>query len=143
MLRLTTRIDYGVRALVRLAMGENTVMTAHEISEKEHVPIQFLEQIMVSLRRAGIVKSVRGPGGGYTLTKHPSDVSLLEVFKILEGPLALVKCLDPSGLLTCEHEAFCTVRVLFNRLQDKLEKMLSEISLSDLVAEAQETGVIS
>ena len=143
MLRLTTRIDYGVRALVRLAMGENTVMTAHEISEKEKVPIQFLEQIMVSLRRAGMVKSVRGPGGGYTLTKSPSEISLLEVFKTLEGPLALTKCLDPSGLQTCEHEAFCTVKVLFHKLQNKLEEMLSEISLSDLVMEAQQTGVLS
>ncbi len=144
MLRLTTRIDYGVRALVRLGeIGQGNVLTAAEISQKEGIPIQFLEQILVTLRRSGLIRSVRGPGGGYTLSKPASQLTLKEIFDVLEGSTALIRCLDPLSLEHCEREGSCTARLLFQKMQDQLDTLLKETSLEDLILMGQEAGALS
>ncbi len=143
MLRLTSRIDYGIRALARLAESSpRGVMTAIQLSEVEQIPVQFLEQILVSLRRAGLIRSIRGPGGGYTLARPANQITLKEVFEVLEGPTVLVKCLDPSNEEGCDWQKKCVARLLFERLQQSLLQILEETTLADLVRMGREAGVL-
>ncbi len=124
-------------------IGQGNVLTAAEISQKEGIPIQFLEQILVTLRRSGLIRSVRGPGGGYTLSKPASQLTLKEIFDVLEGSTALIRCLDPLSLERCERESNCTARLLFQKMQDQLDTLLKETSLEDLILMGQEAGALS
>ncbi len=143
MLRLTSRIDYGVRALVRLAeIAPRGVMTAIQLSEAEQIPVQFLEQILVSLRRAGLIRSIRGPGGGYALARPAEEITLLEVFETLEGPTVLAKCLDPLSEEGCDWQQKCVARLLFEKLQASLMEILQQTTLADLVQMGREAGVL-
>ncbi len=143
MLRLTSRIDYGVRALVRLAeVSPRGVMTAVQLSEVEQIPVQFLEQILVSLRRAGLIRSIRGPGGGYTLARPADQITVKEVFEVLEGPTVLAKCLDPMNEEGCDWQRKCVARLLFEKLQESLSRILEQTTLADLVRMGREAGVL-
>src|SRR4030042_2576186 len=108
-MKISTKIRYGTRAMLELASryGEGPV-ELKEIAKKESISVKYLEQVIIPLRTGGLVKSTRGSKGGYSLAKPPSEVSLKDVFEILEGPLNLVDCLkDPKA---CPRSSFCVTR---------------------------------
>ena len=133
MLKLSTKGQYGVRAMFEIARGypESTV-TIREISERQDVSVAYLEQILNKLRRAGLVRSVRGPGGGYLLTRKPADVSIAAILKELEGPVAITSCLDPEE--GCSRVEGCVTHLLWRSLGAKIEAFLETITLKDLLA---------
>jgi Rrf2 family protein len=88
MLSITTKSPYAVRALVELAsMGSDSPVPIAELARRRDVPVQFLEQLFATLRRAGLLRSQRGVKGGYTFAREPSDITVLEVVELLDGPL--------------------------------------------------------
>jgi Rrf2 family iron-sulfur cluster assembly transcriptional regulator len=106
-------------------------VTIKEISERQDVSIAYLEQILNKLRRSGLVKSVKGPGGGYLLTKKPGDISIASILKELEGPVAITSCLNPEE--GCSRVEGCVTHLLWKSLGANIEAFLETITLYDLL----------
>jgi Rrf2 family protein len=132
MLRLSTKGQYGVRAMFEIARGyKSGPITIKQISENQDVSVSYLEQIMNQLRKAGIINSVKGPGGGYVLGKSPDNISIGAILRELEGPVAITSCLDPAeGCLRVEG---CVTHLLWKSLGEKIETFLDKMTLQDLL----------
>lgn len=135
-LRLSTKGQYAVRAIVSLAChsGENPV-TLKDISFEEGISLSYLEQLFVKLRKGKIVKSVRGPGGGYVLAKPASSISVGEIITVVEEPMNPVACLDDDSA-GCERSTRCTTQRVWKCLADKITEFLNSVSIEDLSREA-------
>lgn len=132
MLRLSAKGQYGIRAMYEIARGyPDQPVTIREISGRQDVSVPYLEQILNKLRRAGIIKSVKGPGGGYLLARRPDDISIASILKELEGPVAITSCLDPEE--GCSRVDGCVIRLLWRSLGEKIEGFLETITLNDLI----------
>ena len=132
MLRLSTKGQYGVRAMYEVAKaGSVGPVTIKEISVKQDVSVAYLEQILNKLRKAGIIQSVKGPGGGYMLARDPQKISIGQILKELEGPVAITSCLDPSE--GCVRVDSCVTHLLWKALGDNIERFLDSMSLLDLL----------
>ncbi len=135
MLRLSTKGQYGVRAMFEMAKYyKRGNLTIKEISRKQSVSIAYLEQLLNRLRKAKLIKSQKGPGGGYILSKKPEEISIGTILKVLEGPVAIVRCLEPSAK-GCNRIEGCVARLLWKSLGEKIELFLETISLKDLLKE--------
>ncbi len=132
MLKLTTRTDYGLRAVTYLAerYGHGPVSTS-EIAARRNVPEAYLDQLMVTLRRAGIVRSYRGPRGGHELARPPKEITVAEVVHSLEGSVAPVECMEKTE--GCELTGSCSFRHLVMELQAMAERYLSATTVADLL----------
>lgn len=131
-MKISTKIRYGARAMVVLAShyGEGPI-ELKEIAKREDISPKYLEQVIIPLRTAGLIKSVRGSKGGYSLSKPPSDICLNDVVEVLEGPLNLVECLkDPNA---CQRTSFCVTRDIWNEVSYALQKIFMSITLEDMV----------
>lgn len=122
-----------MRAMSEIARGwPDRPITIKEISERQDVSVAYLEQILGKLRRAGIVRSVKGPGGGYLLARQPSDISIAVILSELEGPIAITSCVDPrEGCVRADH---CVTHLLWKELGAQIEGFLSTITLANLVS---------
>lgn len=114
--------------------GQDPV-TLKDISADEGISLSYLEQLFVKLRKGRIVKSVRGPGGGYVLAKPPDEISVGEVIGVVEEPLNPVACLD-SGASGCERADRCTTQSVWKGLAVRIAEFLNSITIKDLVEEA-------
>ena len=132
-MRITRKSDYGLRAMVELArrFGEAPVSIG-EIAASQGIPDPFLEKIMQELKGAGLIRATHGRGGGYSLRRPPEAISVKEVIEALEGPVALVNCLDAS--LRCEIERGCPTSAFWAIINERFERALGETTLRDLLA---------
>jgi len=132
----STKGEYGVRLMVQLGRhyGQGPASLA-EIATKEDLPRAYLEQLVVSLRDAELVRSTRGAHGGYELARDPREIRMGEVLRALEGPLAPMICAteDAEHATTCDRSARCTVNVLWVRVRDAVTGALDSMTLADLV----------
>jgi Rrf2 family transcriptional regulator, cysteine metabolism repressor len=105
-----------------------------DTADHEALPRPYLEQLVVSLREAGLVTSTRGAHGGYELTRPPSEIRMSEVVVALEGPIAPMVCAsdDPDHAAICDRSAFCTVEQLWQRVRDAVTEALDSMTLADL-----------
>ncbi len=132
MLKLSTKGQYGVRAMFEIARGyPESPVTIREISERQDVSVAYLEQILNKLRRAGVIRSVKGPGGGYLLAAKPEEISIASILKELEGPVAITSCLDPEE--GCARVEGCVTHLLWKSLGAKIEAFLETITLKNLL----------
>ena len=131
-MRLTAKSEYGVLASIDLACnyGEGPV-SAREIAERRSIPPRFLEQLFVSLRRAGIVTAVRGAHGGFTLTREPSLITVLDVVEALEGPLTASVC-DSEREIGCLKSGSCAAAPVWARATNALRDVFASTSLAAL-----------
>ncbi len=131
----STRGEYGVRLMVELARhhGGGPVSIA-EMADHEALPRPYLEQLVVSLRGAGLVTSTRGARGGYQLSREPGNIRMSEVLRALEGPIAPMVCAseDPAHAGLCGRTSYCNVNVLWSRVRDAVIGALDSLSLADL-----------
>jgi Rrf2 family protein len=133
MLRLSTKGQYGVRAMFEIARGyPDEPVNIKVISERQDVSPHYLEQILNRLRRAGLIRSVKGPGGGYLLTSRPEEVSISEILRELEGPVAITSCLNPAE--GCVRIDSCVTHLLWKALGRQIEEFLNTITLNDLLS---------
>lgn len=132
MLRLSTKGQYGVRAMFEIARGyPDEPVNIKVISERQDVSPHYLEQILNRLRRSGLIKSVKGPGGGYLLTSKPEEISISEILRELEGPVAITSCLNPAE--GCVRVDSCVTHLLWKALGRQIEEFLNTITLADLL----------
>ncbi|MDA8175250.1 MAG: Rrf2 family transcriptional regulator [Nitrospiraceae bacterium] len=131
MLKLSTKGQYGVRAMFEIARGyPGKPINIKEISARQDVSVPYLEQILNTLRRAGLITSIKGPGGGYVLSMDPGGISIGQILKELDGPVALTACADP--LEGCIRADGCVTSLLWRALGEKIESFLDTITLGDL-----------
>lgn len=131
----STRGEYGVRMMVELARhhGAGPISLA-EMADHENLPRPYLEQLVVSLREAGLVHSTRGAHGGYQLSRAPEEIRMGEVLRALEGPIAPMVCAseDPAHAGVCGRTGYCTVNHLWLTVQRAISGALDSITLADL-----------
>ncbi len=137
MYALSKKSKYAFRALIMLAKRyEQGPVLIGDIAKKHQIPKKFLELILLELRNQGILGSKKGKGGGYFLARSPDSISLGEVVRALDGPLAPVPCVSQSAYRTCEEctdEASCGIRAVMQDVRDATAKILDQESLADLI----------
>ncbi|MBI4728316.1 MAG: Rrf2 family transcriptional regulator [Acidobacteria bacterium] len=142
MLRFSLRTEYGLRALMELALraGEGPV-PAREIARGQGIPLRFLEHQLATLHKAGIVQSHRGAGGGCSLARGASEIKIGEVIEVLEGPISAMFCLDPNEQdASCPRTHRCGLQELWLRVEGAVRVVLQEMTVADLVSRNTETG---
>ncbi len=134
-MRLSARSEYGLLAMIELAgrIGEGPA-SAREISEVQAIPPKFLEQLLVTLRKAGLVTAVRGARGGFVLDGAPEDISVLQIIEVLDGPLSPTVC-DDERAAACGKSGACAAGTVWNRATRALREVFEETTLADLASE--------
>lgn len=131
-MRITRKSDYGLRAMCELATSYGrSPISITEIAAAQGIPDPFLEKIMQELKSAGLIAATHGRGGGYSLERAPDEISVREVIEALEGPMALVTCLDPA--LKCLIEDGCPTSGFWALINERFEQALGATTLSDLL----------
>ena len=140
-MRLSKKAEYALRALAVMARGGKT-WSIHELSERECIPVKYLEQILLVLRHAGVLLSRRGVGGGYSLARGAGEIALGEVIRALDGPMAPVPCAAerPVERCTCPDPQVCPVRLAMCDLRREMDAWLDGRTLEDLARMAPEAG---
>jgi Rrf2 family protein len=130
-MRVTARVDYAVRAARELGLAHPDTLTAEAIAERQALPLAFTKQILARMRRAGIVAAQRGGDGGYRLGRPPEDLSVADVVRAVEGPLADVRG-EPPEDLDYPGEAGEVLRALWIATRVSLRSVLEHVTLADL-----------
>ncbi|WP_005036581.1 RrF2 family transcriptional regulator [Holophaga foetida] len=131
-MKFSTRAIYGMRAMLTLAREHGRgSMFLKDIAERENLPGTYMEQLMVPLRKAGLVQAVRGAKGGYTLARHPSEIPVKVLLEALEGPLTLSDC--PGGSGCCGHPETCVLKELWQEASTAMNQVFLETSLATLL----------
>lgn len=135
-MRLSKRGEYGLRAMISLAEAQKNSPTGmvqiKEISAREKIPAKFLEQILLALKNAGLVHSKMGVGGGYYLARAPKEITLGQIVRTLDGPLAPIKCVsqmayEPCG---CPDEETCGLRMVMGDVRNAIANILDKTTLA-------------
>jgi Rrf2 family protein len=130
--RVTAKVDYAVRAVLELATAGEGPVKGERIATAQEIPVKFLENILIDLRHAGIVRAQRGAEGGYWLAKAPSEVTLGEVIRAVEGPIASVRGEPPEEMSysgSAEH-----LQTVWIAVRASLRAVVDELTLADIVA---------
>jgi Rrf2 family protein len=132
---ISTKGDYGMRAAIDLARNYDSgdPVQVKDIAERQQIPKDYLSLIMVDLRKGGVVESIRGPRGGYRLSRPPADVSMGEVLEILEGPIQLLDCTsETTAAHQCGVQSACNMRNVWSYLTDTIAGVLRQTTLEQL-----------
>lgn len=131
-MRLSTRSRYAVRALLDLARhGDERPILVREIAEREDISVRYLEQLLLPLKAAGIVRATRGANGGFTLAKKPSEINLREIIQIMEGSTGFTECTDNKDI--CPRSDSCVLRDSWIEVTDAANKVMEATTLQLLV----------
>lgn len=135
-MKISTKGEYGIRAMMELTTryGQGYVQSS-EIAAARVIPANYLYQLLITLRKAGIVRSRRGPQGGHMLARPPKDISLAEVVIALEGPLAPVGCVQEDMIDDCPFGERCAVKAVWERVTEATRTILENTSFADLAAD--------
>jgi Rrf2 family protein len=139
-MKLSKKSEYGLRALLELTLAHGTTtLQRHDIAARQHIPVEFLEQILLALKRAGLLSSRRGVKGGYTLIKQPKDITLGQVIRVLDGPLAPIGCVSKTAYQKCSdcpyaNKAQCPVQHVMGTVRDAIAGILDNYTLADFAS---------
>jgi Rrf2 family cysteine metabolism transcriptional repressor len=143
-MKLSTKGKYGVRAVFEIARhyGKGPI-TIKQIADRQGISFSYLEQILHRLGKAGVIESVRGPAGGYLLARKPAELTIGDIVRTLEGPIALSHCLEPGDSVECNQADDCVARMVWVKVGAKIEEALDSISFNDLLQqETQKTPIL-
>lgn len=142
-MKLSTKGRYGLRAVLDLALhSQDEVVPLSEIALRQNISISYLEQLISKLRKAGIVKSIRGAQGGYLLAKDPNKLSIGEILRALEGNLNPVDCANADGSgEVCNAADQCVTKLVWMRISDSINSAVDSIMLSELIEESHKIGL--
>lgn len=137
-MKISTKGRYGLRAFVDLAIhSENTPISISSISERQDISEKYLEQLMTLLKKAGLVKSIRGAGGGYQLAKAAENISVGDVLRALEGNLEPVSCMAFQDDAVCPTENICVTKHVWKKINESINNTVDQIMISTLVEEGR------
>lgn len=143
-MRLTTKSRYGARAIFDIAYNSAGMpVQIKDISKRQAIPPRYLEQIFHKLKKSNIVKSVRGPGGGYILTNDPKKITVGDVIRAIKEPIYPVFCADEKDghNKTCSKELLCVTRQVWVEAGEKITEYFDSITISDLCERARKMGI--
>jgi Rrf2 family protein len=137
--RVSTRGDYACRALLSLALhaGEGSPTSVRDIAERTGLPQPYLEQILLALKGAGLVRSKRGVGGGYILARAPADIRLSDVVSAVDGPITLGDFGEPHQDGACDHEGQCVLLAIWAVVGEQIRRQLDGYTLADVASAAR------
>ncbi len=131
-MKISTRGRYGVRILLDLARhAEGAPRLIREISSAEQISAKYISRLIIDLRRAGFVSSVRGARGGFLLAKDPAELTLLEIIETMEGPLSVVECVQMPE--SCERHDCCAPHAVWENLNAEIRAAMSRITLQEML----------
>ena len=138
-MKVSTRGDYASRALLSLALrgGESGPTSVRDIAERTGLPQPYLEQILLALKGAGLVRSKRGVGGGYVLAREPATITLGDIVSAVDGPIVVGDFGEPHQNGACDHEGQCVLLAIWAMLGDHMRRHLDELTLADIAAMAR------
>lgn len=141
--KVSTRGDYASRALLSLALhdGESRPTSVRDIAERTALPQPYLEQILLALKGAGLVRSKRGVGGGYVLTRSPSAITLGQIVSSVEGPIVAGDFGEPHQNGACDHEGQCVLLAVWADVGEHMRTHLDSFTLADMVTKARADSV--
>ncbi len=133
MLRLSKKVEYALIALVEMDHGENhaKLVTAKALAEQFHIPSEILGKVLQTMVKTGLLFSVQGVKGGYTLARSLSDISVLQLIEAIDGEIALTSCLHEETA-NCAQYDYCTIRTPLEVVQNKLEHFFNQITIRDI-----------
>jgi Rrf2 family protein len=139
---ISRKTKYGLKALISLAQkyGQGPVLIS-QLAKTEKIPQKFLEAILLDLRNKGVLQSKKGKGGGYALIRPPEDITMGEVIRILEGPLAPVPCVSQTAYRKCEeciNEETCGIHMVMKEVRSAMAKILDNTTLKDVIRNMEE-----
>lgn len=134
-MKVSTRGDYASRALLSLALhlDDGGPTAVRDIAERTGLPQPYLEQILLALKGAGLVRSKRGVGGGYVLARQPNEITLAEIIAAVDGPIVLGDFAAPHTGGACDHEGQCVLLAVWSDVGEQMRAVLSRLTLADLV----------
>lgn len=130
-MQVSRTLDYAVRSLTYMGVNPEIKYSMKEISESQHIPINYLAKILRRLVNRGIIRSMVGPEGGYLLRKSPSDVNLREVYEAIEGELRIIDCMDQESV--CALYGSCAQLPVWHKLKVSMINLLESTTLDDMV----------
>lgn len=144
-MRVSTRGDYASRALLSLALhlGEAGPTSVQRLAERTGLPQPYLEQILLSCKGAGLVRSKRGVGGGYELARHPDEITLGEIVAAVEGPITAGTFGLPHEDGACDQEGRCALLAVWSEVGEHMRSHLDTFTLSDMIARARPADAAS
>jgi Rrf2 family protein len=136
-MKLSTRGRYGMRLMLELALNYGQgPLSMSTISRRQDIPVKYLEQLIIPLKKHGLIESVRGPKGGHMLTMPPAEISVWEVVSLLETRVLLLDCLsDPA---VCDHVEECLIRPVWGRAYEAMKGIFEETTLEDVLRHQQQ-----
>jgi Rrf2 family protein len=137
-MKLSKKGEYALRSLINLGIAvevKRSLVQVSELADNEQIPVKFLEQIMQALKEAGLITSVRGKFGGYRLAKPAREITIGQVVRLIDGPLAPIGCVSQSAYekCTCPDEAHCGLRMLMLDVRNAIAGILDRYTLADVV----------
>jgi Rrf2 family iron-sulfur cluster assembly transcriptional regulator len=137
--RVSTRGDYASRALLSLALHGSleTPTSVRDIAERTGLPQPYLEQILLALKGAGLVRSKRGVGGGYVLARDPASITLAQIVSAVDGPIVAGDFGEPHADGACDHEGQCVLLALWAEVGETIRTHLQSFTLADMVTRAR------
>lgn len=138
-MKLSTKGRYGTRVLLDIALHDKErPVPLKDIAQRQQISLSYVEHLITPLIRGGIIKSTRGIGGGVSVIKHPEEIRLSEVIRLLEGSLTPVKCInDPK---VCNRSEFCVTRDIWGELKIAMDGVLESITLRDIMERQRKKG---
>ncbi|HVM10050.1 MAG TPA: Rrf2 family transcriptional regulator [Acidimicrobiales bacterium] len=139
-MKVSTRGDYASRALLSLALhvDESGPTSVRDIAERTGLPQPYLEQILLALKGAGLVRSKRGVGGGYVLARDPADITLGQIVSAVDGPIVVGDFGEPHQNGACDHEGQCVLLAVWSQVGRHMRAHLDSFTLADMVAQARD-----
>lgn len=133
-MKLSTKGQYGVKAMFDLALnyGDDPI-SLKGIAERQGISEYYLEQLMATLRRENLVKSVRGAQGGYVLSRDPSEITVGEILDVLEGPIEISECVTDDENVECSRVHYCPTRLIWVKIKTVINDVVNSITLLDMV----------
>lgn len=138
-MKVSTRGDYASRALLSLALhgGGSGPTSVRDIAERTGLPQPYLEQILLALKGAGLVRSKRGVGGGYVLARDPAAITLADIVSAVDGPIAVGDFGEPHQNGACDHEGQCVLLAVWQMVSDHMRRHLAGLTLADIACIAR------
>ncbi len=139
-MKITFKGDYALKTILDLSwhFGNSNVVPLNEIAERNDIPLQFLEQIMLTLKGAGFVDSKRGKGGGFFLTKSPEDITVGDIVRAIEGPIEPIACVEKGKSTTCAESNACAFREIWVSVTEATSNIVDTVTFAFLMQRTEE-----